>query len=226
VVSLVAPAVTAARMSQQKNRSNEKLQRIAQALEEYRAKHGAYPPAYKLGSDGKPWHSWRVLILPELGYPDLYKQYDMNAAWDSQQNQSLRSQMPEVFASPSDENALLAFETSYLVVVGPDTIFPAGGKTSTRESISDGPERTILVVEACESGISWMEPRDLSAGKMSYSINASTKDGIRSNHPDGASAVFADGRTHFLTNDLAPDLIEAFTTARKKDDSPVEMLDP
>jgi hypothetical protein len=39
------------------------LFQIAVSLDRYKAAHDSYPPAYQADADGKPLHSWRVLIL-------------------------------------------------------------------------------------------------------------------------------------------------------------------
>ena len=35
----------------------------------------SWPPAYLADRDGKPMHSWRVLILPFLEQQELYRAY-------------------------------------------------------------------------------------------------------------------------------------------------------
>ena len=42
------------------------LKQIAMALHVYENVNHSFPPAFVRGPDGKPWHSWRVLILPYL----------------------------------------------------------------------------------------------------------------------------------------------------------------
>jgi type II secretory pathway pseudopilin PulG len=222
VVTVLAPVVNNARLTAQKRRSNDNLRQIAQALQQYHAQYSSYPPAFVLGKDGKPWHSWRVLILPQLGYPELYAQYNFEQKWDSPQNALLQRQMPPEFASPSDENAKSGFETSYLVVVGPETAFP-GNKTRREGDLGDGLASTILVVESCESRVCWMEPGDLTFSKMDLTINGPTN-AIRSNNPAGASAVFADGTPRFLPADLPPDQVEAFLSANKDDVAELDVL--
>ena len=44
-------------------------------MQSYHQKHGCFPPAYIADENGKPKHSWRVLILPFMGYGQLYSQY-------------------------------------------------------------------------------------------------------------------------------------------------------
>jgi hypothetical protein len=55
-----------------------RFKRVVQALRSYHRAKGHFPPAIVYGKDGRPWHSWRVLILPFLGYEYLYKEYDQS----------------------------------------------------------------------------------------------------------------------------------------------------
>jgi type II secretory pathway pseudopilin PulG len=222
-VSIIGPAVQTARAKSLKQKSAENLQLIAQAMQQYHAQHGSYPPAYTVDAKGKRMHSWRVLLLPFLGERALYQQYDMTQPWDGPTNSMLVSRMPAVYASPGDDTAKTTFETSYVVVVGKNTIFP-GATSVTMDKVTDGLANTLLVVESTESGISWMEPKDLDASKMNYGINSGTTNCIRSYHPYGAQAVFADTQTHFLTDDLPSEYVEALTTAANADHAPLEAL--
>src|SRR5262245_2481223 len=43
------------------------LKQIGLALEQYRDTYRYFPPAYVADANGRPMHSWRVLILPYLG---------------------------------------------------------------------------------------------------------------------------------------------------------------
>lgn len=220
VVLLVAPAVAVAQISARKAKNGDQLRQIAEAIEQYHFEHGTYPPAYIADKSGKPMHSWRVLILPQLGRNDLYQQYNFNQPWDSPTNMTLLTRMPEIYAAPGDDTALTTFETSYLVIVGANTVFPPGGRVRTRNEITDGLSDTVLVVEATESGICWLEPKDLSANSMSYGINDGPSDCIRGKTNDGAMAAFADGKSHFLPADLPIETVEALTTVNKGEQLP------
>jgi hypothetical protein len=55
------------------------LKQIGLALNSYHDQYHCFPPAYVAGADGKPMHSWRVLLLPFFEDPTLgklYQQYD------------------------------------------------------------------------------------------------------------------------------------------------------
>ncbi len=223
-VAIVAPSLAVARVAAYKTQSANNLTLIAQALDQYHLKHGRYPPAYVTDKTGKPMHSWRVLILPELGYYDIYRQYDFNLPWDQGVNATLVTRMPPVFAAPGDDGATISKETSYLAVIGPDTMFPGANQSRTREEVSDGVSGTILIVESTGSGICWMEPKDLEVKKMNYSINGATNGCIRGEHPDGAGVVMVDGKSRFLSKDEAPEFVEAMLTVNKGDAVPLEIV--
>ena len=223
-VAIVAPALATARVAAYKTQSGSNLEQIAQALEQYHVKHGSYPPAITTDKNGKPMHSWRVLILQELGYHQLYRQYDFNQPWDQGVNATLVMQMPEVFAAPGDDAARISKETSYMVVVGRETMFPGPNKSRTRDQATDGISSTVLVVESSRSGVCWMEPKDLDAQKMNYTVNGAPSGCIRGEHPDGASVVMVDGKARFLSKDEAAEFVEALLTAAKGDAAPMEIL--
>ena len=63
---------------------------------------------------------------------------------------------------------------------------------------TDGSSRTLLVVEVADSGIEWMEPRDLHIDKLAPNINPTSGQGISSKHPTGANVLFGDGHVGFL----------------------------
>ena len=100
------------------------LSRIGRALREFDLDHGIWPPAFLVGPDGKPWHSWRVLLLPYLGYRDLFDQYDFSQPWDSPKNLRLLDKMPAVYHDPIYGDDLGHF-THYAAVVGTNGVLTA-----------------------------------------------------------------------------------------------------
>jgi len=100
------------------------LKRIHLGLMNYRAAKGTFPPAYLADPDGRPMHSWRVLILPYCEGQEFYDQYDFSEPWDSPHNLQLaRSDCPLAgdIQSPGDPGAEHGW-TSILAVVGPGTL--------------------------------------------------------------------------------------------------------
>ena len=134
---------------------------IGMALQVYHDVHGLFPPAVTLDGAGKPMHSWRVLLLPYLGRSDLYSRYRLDEPWNSKSNHALSSLMPEVYSGPADTTASEG-TTSYVAVAGPHAAWRAD-KAVRKSDITDGVSETILLVEVSESGVDWLEPRDLTS---------------------------------------------------------------
>jgi hypothetical protein len=195
------------------------MTRIGQALLDYHAQHGSFPPAYTVDANGKPLHSWRVLLLPYLGHHSLYQQIDLSLPWDHPQHQFLAGQMPEVYSCPDDRNVKNS-ETSYLVVTGPGLVFD-GAKRTTLAQISDGPAKTILVVETAGGAVNWMAPRDLNRQTLSLQVNSGTPGEIGSFHATGggAHAVMADGKIKHLSDLTQAQFIQGMLTIAGSDET-------
>jgi len=186
------------------------LKRIGLAMHNYHDVHKCFPPAYIPGENGKPMHSWRVLLLPYMEQELLYQRYNFAEPWDSPGNLALANMIGEVYSCPDDWQGDPS-ETSYVMIVGPGTI--SDGPTATKVAdIKDGASRTIMVVEVAHSGIQWMEPRDLKAEDITLAINDGTPQGIRSRHPGSANVLFCDGTVHALRDTTDPARIKAMTS--------------
>lgn len=215
LVGLTLPAVQSARESARRAMCTVNLKQIAMAMAQYEAANGTLPPAYLADKQGKPVHSWRVLILPYLEHDALYKLYDFKEPWDGPHNRRLADAMPPVYACPGVQ-PLERGITSYAVVVGEKTAFPPGHAVSLND-IPDGTANTLLVVEAEGAKIPWMEPRDLSEADMPMKIVGAGDDrgaeggaaqpGISSRHLHGANAATCDGAVHFLRSDLESETV-------------------
>lgn len=148
----------------------------------------------------KPLLSWRVMILPYLGYKDLFRQFRLNEPWDSDHNKKLIAKMPSEYRS---RNSKLneAWKTQILVPVGPRTIFPPNGEPVTPRDISDGLANTILLVEAADdSAVIWTKPGDW---RFDPSAADLTK-GLLNPGANGFVAVWADGEVGTVPKNMKP----------------------
>ncbi len=185
------------------------MRQIALALLAYQADHGCFPPPYIADDEGRPMHSWRVLILPYLERIDAYKQYRFDEPWNGPNNRKIGALRFNFFQCPSDIAANGASTaTNYLAVVGPGTVWREEKSTSF-DDIRDGVSETILLVEVANSGIQWSEPRDLHVNQMAPWINPRAGQGISSGHPGGVILTFADGHSEFIPNTLPPETLRA-----------------
>jgi prepilin-type processing-associated H-X9-DG protein len=152
-----------------------------------------------------------ALLLPYLD-PGLARQYDFDEPWDGPNNRRLAGQMPSVFSCPSESDAPSKRTTTrYVVINGPGAIFD-GVKASGFADIRDGSMNTLLVVEAAEAEIPWMEPKDLNLGAMNLMLHSEDL-GISSHHPGGANVVMADGSVHFLPSSMPAQEVQSLVTA-------------
>jgi len=164
---------------------HNRLRSLAAALLAYEIQHGSLPPAYVVDDAGRPMHSWRVLILPQLEEQWTFEKYDFTEPWDGPNNAALAAaSSPSIFRCPYETGP--PQNTSYVAVVGPNTCWP-GPTGRDLDTISDGADATILLVELPSSGIRWMEPRDLTVDEFLQMID--TPDGL-ARFRNGAHAAF------------------------------------
>ncbi len=100
-------------------------------------------------------HSWRVLLLPYLDQQALYDQYRFDEPWDGRHNRKLADNIGHVYncsgeQSPAGQKRRTM--TSYVAVVGPETMWP-GSQSTKLSDIGDGTSNTLMVVEIANSGI-------------------------------------------------------------------------
>ncbi|HEV3004587.1 MAG TPA: DUF1559 domain-containing protein, partial [Pirellulales bacterium] len=182
----------------------ERMKKIGIALQSYHDEYNAWPPAVVADPNGRPMHTWRVLILPQLGVEEekLYKRYHFDEPWDGPNNRDLADLMPEVYGCPLDPAADLA-QTSFLAIVDSATGDFATHPTLTGAGPSTGPappkpQTPLMVVEVAESKVIWMEPKDLVLGGKQARWHAAKQPAELSYHV---------GRSHALLDDLTADEI-------------------
>lgn len=70
---------------------------LVAAIKNYDIDNNHLPHYAILDQQGKPLLSWRVLLLPQLGYQKLFQSFRMNEPWNSEHNIALIPQIPEVY---------------------------------------------------------------------------------------------------------------------------------
>ena len=193
-----------------RNQCSERLTRIGLALHKYHDAHGHFPAPAFLRNDSASLLSWRVAILPYLGYESLYERFRLDEPWNSVHNRGLIAEMPREFACPAGP-ARTTGETAYQVVVGPtidsysiNTPFDSTRGVDLRE-ITDGTANTVLVFEA-DTRVPWTKPDDLG-----WSPNGPLPR-LASNHAGGTHVLLADGGIRFLKSTTQPELLRAILT--------------
>src|SRR6266704_588138 len=83
VVALFLPGYNSrARPASRRTQCLNNIRNIALALHNYASLNGSLPPAYIADANGRPMHSWRVLILPYVDRSDIYAAYRFDEPWN------------------------------------------------------------------------------------------------------------------------------------------------
>ena len=171
-----------------------RLFEIAFFLRQYCESEGCLPPAIlRDGPDGLPY-SWRVVAYRH-GDPGTYDAYDRSSTWDSEENKwvLLREHLdPACFACPADKAAQRNALTSYVAVVGKNTLWP--GKEGRKiPELTPEIRETILLIEIPHSDIPWTEPRDLTLEEAVALYREEKELGPR-RHPEGLNYITFGGQ--------------------------------
>ncbi len=193
--------------SQRRDLNN--MRQIAEALNAYCARYGTYPTPAVTDANGVKLYSWRVLILPFLGYESEYELFQKDQAWDSPANASLISRMPPVFASDNSNDALANFESNYSLLLGAGTLFPPQGPLGKADA-KDKP--TILVVETRNSGASWTQPSDIDISVYGLKVLQKPMQSIGGLHGDVVLAVDTDENELKLPISTPQSVLDALVT--------------
>jgi prepilin-type processing-associated H-X9-DG protein len=204
-------AVGSAREAARRAQCTCNLCGIKLALHNYHETYGTLPPAFVADANGRPMHSWRVLILPFMEYQSIYTQYNFAEPWDGPNNIKLLDRMPPNLACPSRSPGNPTNLTSYVAITGPGTMFPGAGSVKFAD-VTDGMSDTLMIVEVANVDVPWTAPIDLDIRTMSMKVNDPKRPAISSWHPGGANVVFGDARTVFLREGIPEESLRALIT--------------
>lgn len=125
------------------------------ALETYKGDKGKYPPAYVADANGKPMHSWRVLLLPYIAGDEqkLYDAYKFDEPWDGPNNRKLADNMPGAYRCCLQESDSI---TPFLMVTSSDN----------KQSINQSEDDPIHLIELHSKQVNWMKPDDISLDEL------------------------------------------------------------
>jgi Protein of unknown function (DUF1559) len=135
------------------------LKQLALATHNFLDAHGRFPAQAIYDKNGRALLSWRVQLLPFLGENELYKEFHLDEAWDSEHNQKLIARIPALFRTPE----LLSRDREKTTMLGPvgKRAFFQGKQGLTIRDITDGTSNTIMILEATPAdAVIWTKPDD------------------------------------------------------------------
>ena len=234
LVALLMPAVQSAREAARRTACSNNLHQMGVALTAFHSAHGAFPEG------GLEWRgpytppenrqlSWCVFILPHLEETAVYDALDLSKAFDSAANAEAAATIISGFVCPTSPRGLKLVEgrgpCDYGGIFGqrfehhivPENPHPEGimryDERIAARQITDGLSQTLIVGE--DTGFAdgqWINGRNVF--DQSHRINAAppSENDLRSEHPGGAQAVFADGSASFLHESLDEIVLAAICT--------------
>ena len=216
LVALLLPAVQAAREAARRAQCMNNMKQLGLAMHNFHDTHKRFPgyddpkhPEYKPTS-------WRVQLLPYIESGFVYDQYDRTQEWDSPKNIVLEDTISPCYRCPSNES-VGSTDTDYLTLVGPNGVFMEKGSTSIKD-IRDGTSNTIILVESNNSGVHWMEPRDLAVKDARIVSVNSMGQGIKSHHLGVVNVTFCDGSVRSLSEGIDPEVLQGLITRNGGED--------
>jgi type II secretory pathway pseudopilin PulG len=198
LIVLLLPSIPSAREAARRTQCANNMKQIAAAFHMYHNKHGHFPPAYTVDEEGKPLHSWRVLILPYIKQNALYEQIRLDEPWDSEYNRQFHSEAPLIYQCRSiPQDIPFKGGTSYSVIDGEEAAF--FGSQVRVMSDEKMLRETIFLVERIVP-VNWMDPsREITFETACRGINVDAM-GISSYHSGGVYGAMGDGRVQFINS--------------------------
>jgi len=229
MVLLLLPAVPSARGAARRMQCSNNVKQIMLAMHTYYDVYKSLPPAYTVDKNGKPLHSWRVLILPYIEQGSLYQKIRLDEPWDSEYNRQFHNARISVFQCPSNgllgaiqrekPNLTTDGNCHYSVVVGPETPFP-DAKSVRFADIADGTSNTVFIVERLLP-VCWMDPNNEIQFNLACEGINRKQEGVGSNHGGGCNAGLGDGSVTFLSDTIKPEILKALLTRAGGESVPV-----
>ena len=223
LIGMLLPAVQNVREAARSTQCQNNLRQIGIALQNYHTTFSAFPPGV---TDWRPFGgdpdkrniAWSAYILPQLEQENLFRQLDLDKPYDDPVNVIPAATPLAVYQCPTDstqsDDPAHTGATDYGGIFGerinsPNN--PPKGVMILNEPISaakirDGLSNTLIVAE--DSGLDndsdglWINGQNLF--DQAFPINGAPdfENDIRSEHPGGANAVFADGHVQFLDQQM------------------------
>ncbi|MDR3199001.1 MAG: DUF1559 domain-containing protein [Planctomycetaceae bacterium] len=220
--ALLLPAIQAAHNARQKFKSREgqnieNIRNIMLAFHNYCGANLKLPPLYTVDAEGKPLHSWRVLLLPYLGtgYTHLYEKIRLNEPWDSEYNKQFHNVFIKEYVCPQIMSYNGNEMCNYAVIAG-QPLTPQKSSDLLKDII-DGTSNTVSIV-VVKKPFYWMDPKaDITLEDFLKGVNK--KDSVVGvdASPSGVNVGFWDGSTRFIPNDIPIPILKIIGTANGRE---------
>lgn len=229
LVSIMVPAIDAARESSRRTACANNLRQVGLALRLNHENEGHFPmggvewrPA---GNHTKRQLAWSAFILPYLEQQATYDRLDLSRAFDDPVNQPAAATVVPTYVCPTSVRGTRLVEgrgpCDYGGIFGeriqgpnePPKGILVFDRAYSDVDVRDGLSQTLIVGEDTEwSDGQWINGRNVF--DQAFPINAAPRfeNDLRSGHPGGAQAVLADAAVSFLAESMDVKVLAAMCT--------------
>lgn len=189
----------------------DRMKRIGNAIDDYVAKNGHFPKAAIMSSN-KPTLSWRVELLPYLGYQELYAKFDTSLPWDHPKNAKLVPEIPNIYQDPGRRDTKAKHFTNILAVVFGSSVMTRS-KARRPSDIEDGIDNTIMIVEANDTeAIPWTMPKEFEVDNPAGNVAR-----MESKRADGTFVLWGGGLVSLIPKGTPDGIVWKAMTAEAAD---------
>ena len=199
-----------------RDRAVDNLKRVHAALMAFADDKGYLPRQYSKNREGFPTLSWRVEILPYLGYPDLHAAFNPKRSWDEEPNVSLLRFIPPEYTSPERRDE----RTNLLAPAASNFVF-RGTTTTKPRTVEDGIRSTVFLMEVDdEMAVPWTKPQDYET-RLLWKTRDDSLPGLGNLRGDGVFAIWGSGKPLLMQPKMGRRVFkEAFATDDGSTDLP------
>jgi prepilin-type processing-associated H-X9-DG protein len=216
-IAMLKPAIGAARGAARRMSCMNNLKQLGLSLHNYHDSYNGLPPLYTVDAEGKPLHSWRVLLLPFFEQTALYDQIRLDEPWDSLHNKQFHNVVVPQYSCPDNPLVAPGKACTYVAING--ALRPAlpdnGQRPRERDTMAhwqDGTSNQFAFIEVKEP-FNWMDPTaDITLDELAKGVNKTGR--VGSFHPGGCNVGFGDGSVRFITDAVDGALLRALGDPR------------
>ncbi|MEC8553931.1 MAG: DUF1559 domain-containing protein [Planctomycetota bacterium] len=178
-------------LEKRRKRSIDNMKRINHAIYKWLEDKSQVPQSVIVDATRQKGLSWRVAILPLLGYKELYKKFNLKEPWDSPTNEALLKYIPPEFVSPEhfDEN------TNYQMFVNGTALF-SEKERKDKSDISDGKYVVVMGEVDRKFAVPWTSPYDYDVSEEPLTR------GLGNERQDGTFVGWLTGRPSLWPNPI------------------------
>lgn len=218
LIALLLPAVQQVRESARRMQCLNNLHQIGVALHNYHSTHNCLPPGglepRPIWPNGKQF-AWSAYLLSYLDQANAASAIDFDYPFDHAINSTVAATPLPVYVCPSTPRQSMLTNgmgaTDYGGIYGERILTtnnpPRGvmiyGQAIRFRDITDGTSTTLTISEdaAFRDG-QWINGRNLFDQAFQINKAPSFENDIRSEHPQGANGLYADGSAKFLNENM------------------------